>query len=73
MLEGLVERCLPVPRVARRLAGEGPFATEDAVRDIARKMDRSEYKRRQAAPGLKVSTKAFGSGRRIPIAQRAPT
>jgi NAD+ synthase/NAD+ synthase (glutamine-hydrolysing) len=30
----------------------------------------NEYKRRQAAPGLKVTTKAFGVGRRIPIAQR---
>jgi hypothetical protein len=30
----------------------------------------NEYKRRQAAPGLKVTTKAFGLGRRIPIAQR---
>ena len=34
-----------------------------------RQIDRAEYKRQQAAPGLKVSTKAFGSGRRIPIAQ----
>jgi len=30
----------------------------------------SEYKRRQAAPGLKLTTKAFGSGRRMPIANR---
>lgn len=35
-----------------------------------RKIDFSEYKRRQAAPGLKVSDKAFGMGRRLPIAQR---
>jgi len=40
------------------------------VEDIARKVDRNEYKRQQAAPGLKVTTKAFGIGRRFPIAQR---
>jgi len=40
------------------------------VKDIARKIDRNEYKRQQAAPGLKVTTKAFGIGRRFPIAQR---
>jgi NH3-dependent NAD+ synthetase len=38
--------------------------------EIVRKIDLSEYKRRQAAPGLKVTTKAFGVGRRIPLAQR---
>jgi NAD+ synthetase len=41
-----------------------------AVRRVVRLIDQSEYKRRQAAPGLKVTTKAFGLGRRIPIAQR---
>jgi len=40
------------------------------VRDIINKVDRNEYKRQQAAPGLKVTTKAFGMGRRFPIAQR---
>jgi NAD+ synthase (glutamine-hydrolysing) len=45
------------------------FASE-LVRDIINKVTFSEYKRRQAAPGLKVSPRAFGMGRRIPIAQR---
>jgi len=40
------------------------------VREIVNKVDRNEYKRQQAAPGLKVTTKAFGVGRRFPIAQR---
>lgn len=40
------------------------------VRDIVNKVDRNEYKRQQAAPGLKVTTKAFGMGRRFPIAQK---
>ncbi len=40
------------------------------VGEIINKVDRNEYKRQQAAPGLKVTTKAFGIGRRFPIAQR---
>jgi NAD+ synthetase len=40
------------------------------VQRVVRLIDLSEYKRRQAAPGLKVTTKAFGVGRRIPIAQK---
>lgn len=43
---------------------------EELVRDIARKVDRNEYKRQQAAPGLRVTSKAFGMGRRFPIAHR---
>jgi NH3-dependent NAD+ synthetase len=41
-----------------------------AVTDIVNKVDRNEYKRQQAAPGLKVTSKAFGIGRRFPIAQK---
>jgi len=40
------------------------------VKRVVRLIDSNEYKRRQAAPGLKVTSKAFGVGRRIPIAQR---
>jgi NAD+ synthetase len=40
------------------------------VNDVVNKINFSEYKRRQAAPGLKVSPRAFGMGRRIPVAQR---
>jgi NAD+ synthetase len=40
------------------------------VNDVVNKVTFSEYKRRQAAPGLKVSPRAFGMGRRIPIAQK---
>jgi NAD+ synthetase len=43
---------------------------EATVRRIVKLIDFNEYKRRQAAPGLKVTTKAFGVGRRIPIAQK---
>ena len=40
------------------------------VRDICRKVDLNEYKRKQAAPGLKITPLAFGVGRRIPIVQK---
>ncbi len=43
------------------------------VNDIVNKINFSEYKRRQAAPGLKVSSRAFGMGRRIPVAQKFRT
>jgi len=40
------------------------------VQDIALRVDRNEYKRKQAAPGLKITSRAFGFGRPFPIAQR---
>ncbi len=40
----------------------------DVVEDIVRRITLNEYKRRQAAPGLKITSKAFGVGRRFPIA-----
>jgi NAD+ synthetase len=43
------------------------------VNDVVNKVTFTEYKRRQAAPGLKVSPRAFGMGRRIPVAQRFRT
>ena len=42
----------------------------DTVRWVADKVDTNEYKRQQAAPGIKVTSKAFGIGRRVPIAQK---
>ena len=42
----------------------------DVVKDIIRKVDLNEYKRKQAAPGLKLTSLAFGVGRRIPIVQK---
>ncbi|MGB8991619.1 MAG: NAD+ synthase [Desulfobaccales bacterium] len=42
----------------------------DTVKWVIRTIDKNEYKRRQAAPGLKITSKAFGMGRRIPIAAR---
>jgi NAD+ synthase (glutamine-hydrolysing) len=42
----------------------------DLVRDTTRRVDRNEYKRKQAAPGLKITSKAFSVGRRFPLANR---
>ncbi len=65
ILHACVEEYEPLPRIAT----EQNLPVE-LVRDIVNKVDRNEYKRQQAAPGLKVTTKAFGMGRRFPIAQR---
>jgi NAD+ synthetase len=43
---------------------------EETVRWVQRRVDLNEYKREQAAPGLKVTSRAFGIGRKMPIAQR---
>lgn len=59
-----VEENLAVPEIVAR-----GFDHETVVW-IARKVDFNEYKRKQAAPGLKVTGRAFGIGRRMPIAQR---
>jgi len=41
------------------------------VRRVVRMVDRAEYKRQQSAPGIKISAKAFGYGRRLPIAAKS--
>jgi NAD+ synthase (glutamine-hydrolysing) len=43
----------------------------DLVQRVIRMVDRAEYKRQQAAPGIKISAKAFGYGRRFPIAAKS--
>ena len=45
----------------------------DVVREIVRRIDANEFKRRQSVPGLRVTSRAFGMGRRLPIAQRYRT
>jgi NH3-dependent NAD+ synthetase len=42
----------------------------ELVRDVAQRVDRAEYKRKQAPPGLKITSRAFGFGRPFPIAQK---
>jgi NAD+ synthase (glutamine-hydrolysing) len=53
---------------ARDIIGRG--FDEKTVRWVQRRVDLNEYKREQAAPGLKVTSRAFGLGRRMPIAQK---
>jgi NAD+ synthetase len=65
LIEGLVDLSLPAERAARRAKVPAALA-----RDISRRIDRNEYKRRQAAPGPKITARAFGEGRRYPIAQK---
>ncbi len=65
LIEALVDRSLPAHLAARR--ARVPLAL---AREIARRLDRNEYKRRQMPPGPKVTARAFGEGRRYPIAQR---
>jgi NAD+ synthase/NAD+ synthase (glutamine-hydrolysing) len=65
ILAGYVERYESVAEIAAK-----ENLPEDLVRDIVRKVDRNEYKRQQAAPGLRITPKAFGVGRRFPIAHR---
>ena len=64
ILKGYVEAGLS----RRDLIAQGFDAA--VVNDIARKVDLNEYKRKQAAPGLKITPLAFGVGRRIPIVQK---
>jgi NAD+ synthetase len=53
------------------IAGHYEFPLE-LVRSVARRVDQNEYKRKQAPPGLKLTSKAFSVGRRFPLAQNFP-
>jgi NAD+ synthase (glutamine-hydrolysing) len=64
VLKGYVEEGLS----RRDLVAQG--FPEAVVGDVVRKVDLNEYKRKQAAPGLKITPLAFGVGRRIPIVQK---
>ena len=68
VLDAILEMYVVQMRSSAEIVAAG--FDEAVVRKIVRLIDLSEYKRRQAAPGLKVTSKAFGVGRRIPIAQR---
>ncbi|HEY5052391.1 MAG TPA: NAD+ synthase [Solirubrobacterales bacterium] len=64
ILEAYVERDLG----REQMIAEGMPA--DVVDEVIRMVDRSEYKRRQAAPGIRITPKAFGRDRRLPITNR---
>ncbi|HZQ67700.1 MAG TPA: NAD+ synthase [Terriglobales bacterium] len=69
VLDAILEDYVEDSRSAEQIATQRGFAI-DLVRRVIRMVERSEYKRQQAAPGLKISEKAFGYGRRFPIAAK---
>jgi NAD+ synthase/NAD+ synthase (glutamine-hydrolysing) len=69
VLDAVLEDYVEDSHPAGRIAAERGFDIE-VVRRVIRMVDRAEYKRQQAAPGLKISAKAFGYGRRLPIAAK---
>lgn len=64
MLEAYIEDAMSVQQLERR------FGDGDLVRRIVRMVDMAEYKRRQAPPVLRVTRRAFGPGRAMPVVQR---
>jgi NAD+ synthase/NAD+ synthase (glutamine-hydrolysing) len=69
ILDAVLEDYVEAAHAPERIAADHGFDLE-VVRRVVRMVDRAEYKRQQAAPGIKISAKAFGYGRRIPIAAK---
>jgi NAD+ synthase (glutamine-hydrolysing) len=70
VLDAVLEDYVEDLRSAEQIAADRKFDPE-VVHRVIRMVDRAEYKRQQAAPGIKISPKAFGYGRRFPIAARS--
>ena len=68
LLDAILERCVELDQGLDEIAAAG-FDRAVAAR-VLRLVDLAEYKRRQAAPGVKITPKAFGRDRRIPITHR---
>jgi len=69
ILDAILEDYVEESRTAEQIATQRGFDVT-LVQRVIRMVERAEYKRQQAAPGLKISPKAFGYGRRIPIAAK---
>jgi NAD+ synthase (glutamine-hydrolysing) len=69
VLDAILEDYVEEARSAEQIAVAHDF-DPDLVKRVIQMVERSEYKRQQAAPGIKISTKAFGYGRRFPIAAK---
>jgi NAD+ synthase (glutamine-hydrolysing) len=67
LLDAILHRYIEEEKSAAQIIADGFDAV--TVLKIITLVDRSEYKRRQAAPGIKVTSRAFGFGRRMPMAQ----
>jgi NAD+ synthase/NAD+ synthase (glutamine-hydrolysing) len=70
VLDAILEDFVEESSSAEQIARVHNFEL-DLVRRVIRMVERSEYKRQQAAPGIKISAKAFGYGRRFPIAAKS--
>ena len=70
ILDAVLEDYVEDAHTAERIAADHGFDLE-VVRRVLRMVDRAEYKRQQAAPGIKITPKAFGYGRRLPIAAKS--
>lgn len=66
IIERYVEHQQSVPQIIKEL----PDVAPETIQRMVQLIDLNEYKRKQAAPGLKITGRAFGFGRRMPIAQR---
>jgi NAD+ synthase/NAD+ synthase (glutamine-hydrolysing) len=69
VLDAVLEDYVEDSHPAEKIAADRSLDIE-VVRRVIRMVDRAEYKRQQAAPGIKISPKAFGYGRRFPIAAK---
>ncbi|MFQ5947275.1 MAG: NAD+ synthase [Acidimicrobiia bacterium] len=65
LLDAILERYVEQDRSVEEIIADG--YDSETVRRVARMVDNNEYKRRQAAPGVKITQKAFGKDRRLPI------
>jgi NAD+ synthase (glutamine-hydrolysing) len=72
VLDAILEDYIEDSHSAEQIAADRKFDIQ-LVKRVIRMVDRAEYKRQQAAPGLKISPKAFGYGRRVPIAAKFET
>ena len=72
VLDAILEDYIEDSHSAEQIAADRKFDVQ-IVKRVIRLVDRAEYKRQQAAPGLKISPKAFGYGRRVPIAAKFET
>jgi NAD+ synthase/NAD+ synthase (glutamine-hydrolysing) len=70
VLDAILEDYVEDAHSAEQISRERGFDLE-LVKSVIRMVERNEYKRQQAAPGIKISPKAFGYGRRFPIAAKA--
>ena len=70
ILDAVLEDYVEDAHSVERIAADHGFDIA-VVRRVVRMVDRAEYKRQQAAPGIKISAKAFGYGRRFPIAAKS--